>query len=124
MVVLQPPALQSAGLHLTELAAPGYRELQLAVSELHLVLSGLTLRAAPGGKLEDRADTGGGQLETVGVVPLGTVVAPYQILRGRLPAVAVQLPLQAFNQPWPAAGVTGPGVGTRAVTRALLTSYC
>ena len=108
LIVLEAPALQPAGLDFTELTALRYRELQLAVAELHLVLPGLTLRAPPGGQLEDGADTGGGEVQTVWVVPLRAVVTPYQVLRGRLSAVTVQFLLQSFYQPWSSAASWGP----------------
>ena len=96
LIVLEAPALQPAGLDFAELTTPGYWELQLAVAELHLVLPGLALWAPPGGQLEDGADTGGGEVQTVRVVPLRAMVTSYQVLGGRLPAITVQLPFHSF----------------------------
>ena len=107
LIVLEAPALQPAGLNFTELTTSGYRELQLAVTELQLVLPGLTIGTPPGGKLEDGADTGGGEVQTVRVVPLRAVVTSYQVLRGGLLAVAVQLSFQSFYQPGPSAASRG-----------------
>ena len=77
------------------------------MAELGPVQPGLALRAAPGGKVEDGGEAGRGELEAGRVVPLGAVVAPYQVLGAGLPAVAVQRPLQTFYQP----RSTGGGVG-------------